>query len=67
MILDQQGQISISDPIIQYQDWLFGAVPSVGVGPGPVTGREVIVFRGCSSRPTDNLTGVVDDVEGPQH
>mgnify|MGYP001614482794 FL=1 len=67
MILDQQAQVSISDPIVQFPDWLFGAVPSQGVGPGPVTGREVIILGGSSAQPTSRLTGVVDDAEGPQH
>lgn len=66
MILDQQSQVSISDPIMAYPDWLFGAVPTQGPGPGPVTGREVIILGGNSTRPSIGLTGIVDDQEGPQ-
>ena len=61
MIIDQQPQISISDPIVQFPDWVFGAVPSQGVGPGPVN-REVIFLRGSNVNQV-NTTGVVDDSE----
>ena len=65
MIIDQQQQVSATDPIIAFPDWLFGPVPFQGPGPGPPGGREIIVLGG-SRTTTSNLTGVVDDQEGPQ-
>lgn len=62
MIIDQQSQISTTDPIMVYPDWLFGAGTNALSGDGPVTGREVIILGGGSTN-TISLTGIVDDQE----
>ena len=65
MIIDQQSQVSISDPISQTPDWAFGTPGSQGPGPGPVN-REVIYLTGTTTT-GGSLGAIIDDVEGPEH